>query len=97
MSVQALVLIRVTDAETFARYREVGGEGIARHGGRMVARDPDPVVLEAPGEPPALAVLLSFPSLDAAQSWRSDPSLAHVHALRNAGAQSTIVILPTES
>lgn len=94
MSVQALALITITDRETLARYREAAAEALAKHGGTVLAGDPSPVVLEAAGDVPDLTALLGFPSVEAAKGWREDPDLAEVHALRNAGGKSTIIVLP---
>jgi uncharacterized protein (DUF1330 family) len=37
--------------------------------------------------------ILSFPEVENAHAWINDPELAPVHALRNAGDQSQIVML----
>ncbi|MEP3049621.1 MAG: DUF1330 domain-containing protein [Roseibium sp.] len=95
MNIQALALITVADKDTMGRYREKAADALAKHNGNVVAADPAPVVLEAAGDTPNLAALLSFPNLEAAQSWINDPDLADVHALRNKGGKSTIVVLPT--
>ncbi len=95
MTVQALALITVTDMQTMGRYREVAGEALAKHGGQVVAGDPAPTVLEAASEAPTLAALLSFPDIGSAKAWINDPELAAVHALRNKGGKSTIVIIPS--
>ncbi|MDN3718696.1 DUF1330 domain-containing protein [Roseibium salinum] len=61
----------------------------------MLAADPEPLVLEAASDTPDMTALLSFPNLEAAQAWRDDPDLADIHALRNKGGKSTIVVLPS--
>ncbi|WP_417684572.1 DUF1330 domain-containing protein [Roseibium sp.] len=94
MTVQALALITVTDKEVLGKYREVAGQALAKHGGKVIAGDPAPTVLEAAFEAPTLAALLSFPSVEAAKAWREDPALGDIHALRNSGGKSTIVVLP---
>lgn len=94
MTVHALALITVTDKEILARYREQAGAALARHGGQVVAADPTPIVLEAADSAPDIAALISFPDVAAAKAWRMDPELADVHALRNQGGKSTIVMLP---
>ncbi len=94
MTIQALALITVTNKETLARYRDLAGDALAKHGGKVVAGDPAPTVLETAFEAPTLAALLSFPSVEAATAWRQDPALADIHALRNSGGKSTIVVLP---
>ncbi|MEJ8473998.1 DUF1330 domain-containing protein [Roseibium algae] len=95
MTVQAIALITVTNKDILAKYRDVAGQALAKHGGRVVAGDPDPTVLEAAFDAPNIAALLEFPSVEAAQNWRNDPSLADIHALRNTGGKSTIVVLPS--
>ena len=95
MSIQALALITVTDAAALEKYREIAGEALAKHGGKVVAGDPAPTVLEAAFEAPTLVATLSFPNVEAAKAWREDPALADAHALRNSGGKSTIVILPS--
>lgn len=94
MPVQALAMIAVTDKTTLGAYREKAAEALAKHGGSVVAADPEPLVLEAANDAPNIVALLSFPSADAAKAWREDPDLADIHALRNKGGKSTIVVLP---
>ena len=95
MSVQALAMITVTDKEALGAYREKAAEALAKHGGSVVAADPEPLVLEAANDAPNILALLSFPTTDAAKAWREDPSLKDIHALRNKGGKSTIVVLPS--
>lgn len=94
MTVQAFAMITVTDKETLGAYREKAAEALAKHGGSVVAADPEPLVLEAANDAPNITALLSFPTTDAAKAWREDPDLADIHALRNKGGKSTIVVLP---
>ncbi|MBO6511757.1 MAG: DUF1330 domain-containing protein [Roseibium sp.] len=94
MTVQALAMITVTDRESLGAYREKAAEALAKHGGSVVAADPAPLILEAAVDKPDMAALLSFPNADAAKAWREDPALADIHALRNKGGKSTIVVLP---
>lgn len=95
MSIRALAMITVTDRESLGAYREKAAQALAKHGGSVQAADPDPLVLEAASDTPDMTALLSFPSLEAAQAWRDDPDLADIHALRNKGGKSTIVVLPS--
>lgn len=87
-------MITVTDKEALGTYREKAPEALARHGGSVIAADPAPTVLETAGETPDIAALLSFPDAEAAQAWISDPELSEIHALRNKGGKSTIVVIP---
>ena len=95
MSVQALAIITITDKETLGAYREKAADALAKHGGKVTAADPAPVVLETAYDTPDLSVILDFPTSEAAQAWINDPELAGVHALRNKGGKSTIVVLPS--
>ncbi len=94
MSVQAFVILNVTDPQTLGAYKEKAAAALAKHGGKVIAADPKPQVLESPNETPDSVALLSFPTADSAKAWREDPELAEVHALRNKGAKSTIIMLP---
>lgn len=94
MTVQALAMITVTDKEALGAYRDKAADALARHGGSVVAADPEPLVLEAAVDAPNVVALLAFPNSDAAKAWREDPELADIHALRNKGGKSTIVVLP---
>lgn len=94
MNIQALALITVTDKDTLGRYREKAADALAKHNGSVIAADPAPIVLEAASDTPNIAALLSFPDVEAAQAWINDSDLADVHALRNGGGKSTIVVLP---
>ena len=94
MPVQAIAMITVTDKDVLGAYREKAAEALAKHGGQLVAADPDPLVLEAANDAPDITALLSFPTAEAAKAWREDPELADIHALRNKGGKSTIVVLP---
>ena len=94
MPVQALAMITVTDKDALGVYREKAADALAKHGGSVVAADPEPLVLESAGETPDIIAVLSFPTADAAKAWRQDAELSDVHALRNKGGKSTIVVLP---
>ncbi len=95
MAVQLIALIKVTDADILTEYKSVAGAALEKHGGRVVAGAPSPETLEASIEVPDIAALLEFPSIENARAWRADPDLADVHALRNTGGASTIIVLPS--
>ena len=94
MTVQAIAFIYVKDMETLKKYKEKAGDALARHGGRVVSAGPVPCVLEATIDVPDVMALLEFPSIEKAQAWRNDPALGDVHALRNKGGESTILLIP---
>ena len=65
---------------------------IAKHGGRPLAKSA-PLALESA---PALAqtmVLIEFPSVAQAQAWYDDPEHAPLKALRQSGADFSLVLV----
>ena len=93
MAHYVIAQVDIQDAEAWQRYAAVGGEAVAKHGGRLFAQSAEPVVLEDTGAGPGKAVILEFPDLDAAQAWMADPELAEVHGLRKAAAKTMILAL----
>lgn len=93
------VVVQLTpkDPETLDAYRARGKEPVVAHGGRQIAGGPGTEVLEDNGAGTPAAVLLEFPSAEAARGWINDPDYAEVHALRRAGAHTTITLLPPVS
>lgn len=94
MTIYAVVELNLKDKDKMAAYREKAGAALAKHGGAVVSAGPNPEVLEGDTNTPDMMVLVSFPDVEAARAWRADPELAETHALRNAGADSTITIVP---
>jgi uncharacterized protein (DUF1330 family) len=91
MSVHVAILIhKMKDEAAFAEYRKSAASAIAKHGGSLVAPPSKPIKLDGTSETPAFITLLSFPSKDAAESWRNDPELIELHAQRHAGIEATI-------
>ena len=93
MTHYALVTLVEKDAEKLSEYLAIGGPAVAKHGGKPVAGGPDAKPLQQP-HGPTRGVVLQFPTADHITQWLEDPELAEVHALRNAGADVTILSLP---
>jgi uncharacterized protein (DUF1330 family) len=70
LAVPAYVIVDVerTDLEKAARYSELSGPSIERHGGRFLVRGGDIGVLEGDWVPQRL-VVIEFASMAAAQAW----------------------------
>ena len=81
------------DPDKMGEYRKVAVQALAKHGGRIVVPPTKPERIEGDGEAPQAIVLLSFPSADAARAWRDDPELAHIHAMRHAGADISFFLI----
>ena len=92
MPAYVTVQLEITDTETFAAYRKVGGPAVAKHGGRPLSAGKASLLYDA-GVGTMPSVLLEFPDKAAARAWMDDPDLADVHALRNKGAKASITLL----
>ena len=93
MTHYAIVTLVVKDAEKLAEYLAVGGPAVAKHGGKPIAGGPQTTALQAPFGS-TRGVVLEFPTADHIRQWLEDPELKDVHALRDAGADVTILSLP---
>lgn len=93
MSHYALITLVVKNQEKLAAYLKVGGPAIAKHQGKAIAGGPESQQLQNPhGD--TRGVVLEFPSATHITAWLEDPELAEIHALRNEGADVTILSLP---
>ncbi|MBX2853886.1 MAG: DUF1330 domain-containing protein [Rhodobacteraceae bacterium] len=93
MPAYVTVQLKITDQAAFDEYRAVAMPALAKHGAKPLSSGQAEVLFDADvGQTPA--VLLEFPSADAARAWIDDPELVDVHALRNKGAAASITLLP---
>ena len=91
MAVYVIASLTVRDTIRFEDYRRTVLSTMEQYGGRLVARG-GPTVLE--GEwPREKLVIAEFPSLERAQQWWSSPEYAKPKALRQATADSELVIV----
>lgn len=93
MSAYMIVYARVDDAAQFGEYVAAVQPVIAAHGGTLVARGADPVVLEG-NWPFATVGVLEFPSMAAAQDFWHSPEYVSVKALREGAAEFQVVLVP---
>lgn len=82
MSAYLFIEVTPTDAERFAQYEAGAGTIIARHGGKLLARDTNPLLIER-DNPPAIAVVAEFPNKKAVQAYFDDPDYAPLRQLRH--------------
>ncbi|MEM7059896.1 MAG: DUF1330 domain-containing protein [Pseudomonadota bacterium] len=92
MPAYVTVQLEITDADTFAEYRKVGGPAVAKHGGKPLSAGNASLLYNA-GVGMMPSVLLEFPDAKAARAWLEDPDLSDAHALRNKGAKATVTLL----
>jgi len=93
MTTHAIVMLRVTNPESLAQYREVAADALARHGGEVAQASPEPTVLEGAPVMPDVIAVLRFPDRAAAEAWEADPELQRAHGLRRASGSSDIILL----
>lgn len=84
MSILVVAVLRITDAECYARYADAFPVVFARHEGAIIAADPSPHRLE--DAPADKIVIMSFPDLPAARGFLEDPEYQAISADRRKGA-----------
>ena len=92
MAVYAVVNIRVTDPDHYAKYREKAPATIARYGGQYLTRGGAVEVLEGDWDPQRL-VVLEFESTERFLEWYDSPEYAPLRRLRSEAADSEFVVV----
>ncbi|WP_282118400.1 DUF1330 domain-containing protein [Ruegeria atlantica] len=87
--------VTVTDADAYAKYAELAGPAIAKHGGAFIARAARYVQLEGKERP--RNVVAKFPSVDAAVECYNSPEYQQAldHA-RGASERELVVVEVTD-
>lgn len=87
--------VTVTDADAYAKYAELAGPAIAKHGGAFIARAARYVQLEGKERP--RNVVAKFPSVEAAVECYNSPEYQQAldHA-RGASERELVVVEITE-
>lgn len=87
--------VTVTDADAYAKYAELAGPAIAKHGGSFIARAARYVQLEGKERP--RNVVARFPSVEAAVECYNSPEYQQAldHA-RGASERELVVVEITE-
>jgi uncharacterized protein (DUF1330 family) len=87
-----VVDIEQTDPERAARYRELSGPSVERHGGRFLARGGALHALDGDWEPARL-VIIEFASADAAKEWFDSDDYGEARRVREgAGTWKMVVV-----
>jgi uncharacterized protein (DUF1330 family) len=92
MPAYVVVQITVRDAATYERYKELAPPSIAAYGGRYIVRGGATEALEGSWRPTRF-VVLEFPSLERARAWWSCPEYAAAKALRQASADTEMLLV----
>ncbi|MDV7341118.1 DUF1330 domain-containing protein [Terasakiella sp. A23] len=93
MTVYVVAQARGVDKDALTQYREHAPGALKKHGGALVKSSANLITLEGAENETDMLVLLSFPSEEAAQNWRYDEELSHVHDLRMKAANWSIQLL----
>ncbi len=83
----------VTDPESYARYTELAGPIVARHGGTILARGGRSLQLEGQGRP--RNVVVRFPSLEAAEACYKSPDYQQALAHAIDASERELVLVET--
>lgn len=92
MPAYVVVEIAVHDAQTYERYKQLAPPSIMAYGGRYLVRGGATEALEGTWSPPRF-VMLEFPSAERARAWWSSPEYAPAKALRQASAETRMLLV----
>lgn len=92
MAAYLVVEITVKDAVTYERYKQLAPPSIAAYGGRYLVRGGKTETLEGEWQP-ARFVILEFSSVQQARAWWESPEYAEAKALRQASADTEMILV----
>jgi uncharacterized protein (DUF1330 family) len=91
MPAYVVVDVDVKDRERYAEYVKLAPPSIAQYGGRYLSRAGRTETLEGEWTPRRF-VILEFPTYERAKEWWSSPEYAPAKALRQATAETEMVL-----
>ena len=92
MAGYVIAQIKVNDPEPYKEYVRQNSEIVGKFGGKFLVRGGEMEVLE--GECPyPRAIVLEFPSVEAAREWYGSPEYEGAKAIRMATADTTLMIV----
>ena len=84
--------VEVSDPEALARYFPQAAKLVSEHGGRYLAVDAVPEVVE--GDPGLRSVvLMEFPDADSARAWYESSAYRPLRAIRHGAARNNAVLI----
>ena len=92
MAAYVVVDVERTDLERAARYSELSGPSVERHGGRFLARGGAIRVLEG-GWQPERVVVIEFESAEAAREWYDSEDYRAACAVRSGAGNWRMVVV----
>lgn len=92
MSVYAIAQLTITGRATYERYRQRFMPTLQPFGGRLLAADEEPRVLEGRWTGDKV-VLLEFPDEARLEAWLRSPEYVRIAVDRKAGAQGPVLLV----
>jgi uncharacterized protein (DUF1330 family) len=92
MSAYVVVQVDVKDPVRYEGYKKLVPPSLEKYGGRFVVRGGQVHPMEGTWAP-ARFVLVEFPSVEQAKAWWGSPEYAEAKALRQATADSQLIIV----
>jgi uncharacterized protein (DUF1330 family) len=92
MSAYVVVQVDVKDPVRYEAYKKLVPPSLEKYGGRFVVRGGQVHTMEGTWAPKRF-VLVQFPSVEQATAWWASPEYAEAKALRQATAESQLIIV----
>jgi uncharacterized protein (DUF1330 family) len=92
MSAYVVVQVDVKDPSRYEAYKKLVPPSLEKYGGRFVVRGGAVHTMEGTWAPKRF-VLVQFPSVEQAKAWWASPEYAEAKALRQATAESQLIIV----
>ena len=92
MAAYVVVQVDVKDPQRYEGYKQMVMPTLQAYGGRFIVRGGKVYPMEGTWNPKRF-VLLEFPSVEQAKAWWSGPEYAEAKALRQATAESQLIIV----
>jgi uncharacterized protein (DUF1330 family) len=92
MAAYVVVQVEVKDPVRYESYKKLVPASLEKYGGRFVVRGGQVHVMEGTWAPKRF-VLVEFPSVEQAKAWWASPEYAEAKALRQATAESQLIIV----
>ena len=92
MAGYVVVELETNDHERMARYRELSGPSVERHGGRFLVRGGRFELLEGDWNPERL-VVIEFPSVEQAREWYESEDYREARDVRAGAARLQMLLV----
>ena len=83
--------IQVHDTEMFEKFKKMSEPIIAKYGGKIIVRNPNPDIRE--GSDSSLVIILEFKSLENARKFYESDSYKQARAVRKLSASTDLILV----